>query len=100
MLVDIVFYQLLELAIGLQMAGPDLTPQNFETGMFAYPESTGPAGTWDFFPEHYTGVVDIRIFWWNAATASPFNGETGTYIDDGTRIRQGEMPEGEIEVFR
>ena len=36
-LVDILYYQLYALVIGIQMAGPELTPENFETGMFAYP---------------------------------------------------------------
>lgn len=100
LLIDIVYFQLLELAIGLQMAGPDLTPTNFETGMFAYPEGTGTAGTWDFEPEHYTGVVDIRVFWWDPAQPSLFNNDPGAYVDDGTRVRQGDLPEGELGVFR
>lgn len=101
MLVDILYYQLYELVIGLQMAGPDLTPQNFETGMFAYPEGTGPAGTWDFSLEHYTGVVDARIVWWDPDAISPFNGLPGAYLDNGQRYRQGDLPEaGEMEVFK
>ena len=100
LLTDIIYYQLLQIVIGVQMAGPELTPQTFESGMFAYPEGTGPAGTWDFSPERYTGVVDARLLWWDADAPSPFNGEPGTYIDTGTRYRIGEFPEGEMEVFR
>jgi hypothetical protein len=99
LLVDLLYYQLYQLAIGVQMAGPTLTPDNFETGMFAYPEGTGAAGTWDFAPEHYTGLVDYRILWWDPAVVSPFNDQPGGYRDDGTRRRQGELPEGELEVF-
>jgi hypothetical protein len=99
LLTDIIYYQLYELVIGIQMAGPDLTPQTFESGMFAYPEGTGPAGTWDFSPERYTGVVDARLLWWDPDAPSPFNGDPGTYIDTGTRYRSGEFPDGEIEVF-
>jgi hypothetical protein len=97
-LVDLVYYQLLQLAIGIQMAGPTLTPANFETGMFSYPEGSGGAGTWDFSPGHYTGVVDIRIVWWDPDQVSPFDGEPGTYRDDGSRYREGEVPD-ELEVF-
>lgn len=100
MLTDIIYYQLYELAIGIQMAGPNLTAQNFETGMFSYPEGTGPAGTWDFGPERYTGIVDARLFWWDPDQPSLFNGEPGAYVDSGTRYRQGEFPEGEMEVFQ
>ena len=40
-IVDIIYYQLYMLAIGLQMAGPNLTPQTFQQGMFAYPGRHG-----------------------------------------------------------
>ena len=46
--VDLIYYQMYMLAIGLQMAGPDLNPQTFEAGMFNYPAKTGPFGLWDF----------------------------------------------------
>jgi hypothetical protein len=98
-LIDIVYYQLYELVIGIQMAGPTLTPDNFETGMFAYPGGNGGAGRWDFAPEHYTGVSDIRELWWDPDATSPFNGEKGSYADNGQRYDQGEIPEGDPEVF-
>lgn len=98
-LIDIVYYQLYELVIGIQMAGPDLNPENFETGMFAYPGGNGGAGLWDFAPEHYTGVSDIRELWWDPDSPSPFNGQMGTYADNGQRYKQGEIPEGDPEVF-
>ena len=98
-LIDIVYYQLYELVIGIQMAGPTLTPDNFETGMFAYPGGNGGAGKWDFAPEHYTGVSDIRELWWDPDATSPFNGEKGSYADNGQRYDQGEIPEGDPEVF-
>jgi hypothetical protein len=100
LLVDILYYQIYQLAIGLQMAGPNLTPETYETGMFAYPEGTGAAGTWDFTPGHYTGIIDIRILWWQGDTPSPWNNEPGVYKDDGTRVRQGEVPEEELKVFQ
>jgi hypothetical protein len=99
-LVDILYYQLYALVIGIQMAGPELTPENFETGMFAYPGGTGTAGTWDFKPEHYSPQIDAREVWFDSDTPSAFNGDPGTYLSDGTRYRQGEWPEGEPEVFK
>jgi hypothetical protein len=99
LLVDVVYHQLLPLALGVQMAGPELTPETFETGLFAYPEGTGVAGTWDWTPTNYTPVVDIREIWWDPTRQSSFNGAMGTYADDGTRYRRGEIPEGEPEVF-
>ena len=57
-LVDLLYGQLLPLALGIQMAGPNLTPETFETGMFYYPAKRGlrARGT---EPQHYTPVVDI-----------------------------------------
>jgi hypothetical protein len=100
LLVDLVYYQLYQLVIGIQMAGPDLTPGTFETGMFAYPGGSGTAGRWDFAPEHYTGVTDARELWWDPNRPSPFNGRMGTYVDNGDRWVRGELTEGEPEVFR
>jgi hypothetical protein len=99
LLVDVLFYQLYAFVIGVQMAGPELTPENFETGMFAYPGGTGVAGTWDFSPEHYTPQVDAREVWFDPDTPSGFNGEPGTFRGGGERFRQGEWPEGDPEVF-
>jgi hypothetical protein len=100
LLVDVIYFQLLPLALGVQMAGPDLTPENFETGMFAYPGGTGTAGTWDLGPRHYTPVVDLREIWWDPDRPSPFNGAPGTYADNGQRYRIGDLPEGDPEVFQ
>ena len=85
---------------GLHLAGPNLTPKTFETGMFSYPVGQGPAGRWDFSPNHYTGASDARVVWWDPDQPSQFNGELGAYRDDGTRVRQGQFPEEEIEVFK
>lgn len=97
--VDVLYYQLYQLALGIQMAGPDLTPQNLETGLFSYPEATGPAGTWDYFVESYTPIVDLREVWWDPEATSPFNGEAGSYNSNDERFRPGDLPEGQPEVF-
>ncbi len=100
LLVDQVYQQLLPLAIGVQMAGPDLTPETFETGMFAYPGGTGVGGTWDWSPHHYTPIVDLREIWWDPHRTSPFDAAPGTYADNGRRYRIGQVPEGDPEVFQ
>ena len=48
--VEELYYGMYMLAIGLQMAGPDLTPQSFAQGMFAYPAASGPGGLWALRP--------------------------------------------------
>jgi len=99
LLVDQIYHQLLTLALGIQMAGPDLTPETFETGLFSYPPGTGQAGAWDFGPGHYTPVIDIREIWWDPNKISPFNGEPGSYADNGQRYALDEVAEGDPEVF-
>ncbi|MFP3899312.1 MAG: ABC transporter substrate-binding protein [Acidimicrobiia bacterium] len=99
-LIDIIFQQLLILALGVQMAGPELTPETFETGLFSYGPGTGTAGTWDFSPGHYTPITDARVLWWDPDAISPFNGAPGTYVDNGERYSQENMPEGQQEVFQ
>lgn len=98
-IVDVLYYQLYQLALGIQMAGPELTPENLETGLFSYPEASGPAGTWDYYPESYTPIVDLREVWWDPEATSPFNGEKGTYRSNGERFGLGELPDGQPEVF-
>ena len=63
--VDILYNQLYMLAIGIQMAGPNLTPASFEKGMFDYPRRTGPYGTWGFGPNDYSTSDDAREIFWN-----------------------------------
>jgi hypothetical protein len=99
LLVDQLYHQLLTLALGIQMAGPELTPETFETGLFAYPGGEGQAGAWQFGPGRYTPVLDIREVWWDPDAISPFNGEPGSWADTGDRHLQDEIPEGDPEVF-
>ena len=94
--VDVIYGQLYRLAIGIQMAGPDLTPENFQTGMYNYPGGTGDLGAWDFAPGNHTGVIDARMVMWRPDLRSPFNGEMGTYIDTGQRFTDAsELPSQE-----
>jgi hypothetical protein len=91
--VDVVYGMLYRLAIGIQMAGPNLTAETFATGMYNYPAGTGALGTWDFSPQNHTGVIDARLVMWRPDLTSPFNGELGTYVDTGVRFTDpAELP--------
>jgi hypothetical protein len=87
------------LAIGIQMAGPELTPENFEAGMMAWPGGDGQSGRWKFGPGHYTPFADMRELWWDPTKVSPFNGQLGTYVDVGERYTPDDLPAGEPEAF-
>ncbi len=97
--VDVFYYQLYQLALGIQMAGPELTPETLETGLFSYPEHTGPGGTWDYLvdedgtPVSYTPIIDLREVVWDPEAISPFNGQPGTYVGDGPRFRRENVEE-------
>ncbi len=92
--VDIIYAQMYEMAIGIEMAGPDLTPQNFENGMRAYPGSTAGAsnalyGTWQFPTGHFTPQTDWSFIYWNPTKTSPYNDKTGQLrgLDDAEQDR-------------
>ena len=97
--VDLLYYFLYVMAIGIQMAGPDLTPATFQQGMFNYPRATGPAGSWGFGPGDHTPMDDAMVIWWNPDAESPYNGKKGAYQSDGKRYRPGEWPREPIPVY-
>jgi hypothetical protein len=78
--VDQIYLQMDMLAIGIQMAGPDLTPKSFQQGMFNFPAKQGPAGLWGWGPSQYTVPNDVREICWDPNATSPGNGKRGAYI--------------------
>lgn len=96
-MVDIIYSQLYMLAIGIQMAGPNLTPPSFEKGMFDYPRRSGPYGTWGFGPNDYSTSDDAREIFWNPQAPSPQNNQAGAYQDPngGRRFPIGKWPGGQ-----
>ena len=95
-----IYNSLYLLAIGIQGAGPELTPATFEQGMFDYPPRSGPQGTWGFGEQNYTPTEDFREVYWDPDEISPFNNERGAYIEaePGVRHRPGELTEGGPKV--
>jgi hypothetical protein len=92
--VDLIYYQMYMLAIGLQMAGPNLTAQTFDAGMAAYPPKSGPFGLWKFGKGDRTAANDVREIYWDAGAISTFNGKQGAYIgaNNGARYQRGQIP--------
>jgi len=77
---NIIYLQLDMLAIGIQMAGPNLTPASFQSGMFGFKPALGPAGLWGFSKDQYTTPNDFREVCWSPTTVSPNNHKPGAYI--------------------
>jgi hypothetical protein len=94
--VDLIYNQLQLLAIGVQMAGPNLTPATFEQGMFRYPTRTGPSGTWGFKPGDHSTSDDAREVVWNPRATSVQTRNPGAYVDPngGARFPIGKWPAG------
>jgi len=95
--VDLIYAQMYEIAIGIQMAGPDLTPQTFEAGMRAYPGSQPGAtnalyGTWGFPAGHFTPQLDAAIIYWDPNKISPYNQKQGAYVTASPRYTEGQFP--------
>ncbi len=90
---DLDYYSLLMLFIGLQQAGPNLTPKTFEQGMFAYPGADGPLGHWSWGPNDYTAIDDAREIYYDRRALSAFNNQPGRYISvSGDRRYRGIWP--------
>ncbi|HYD10939.1 MAG TPA: ABC transporter substrate-binding protein [Acidimicrobiales bacterium] len=98
--VDLIYYQMYMLAIGLQGAGPNLTPESFANGMFSYPPKNGPVGLWKFGPDDFTAANDVREIYWDPSAISNYNGKQGAYVDPapGTRWEAGNTPTGDPAV--
>jgi hypothetical protein len=93
---DLYYYPLLMLFVGLQMAGPNLTPETFQAGMFAYPPRTGALGRWSFSPGDYTAIDDAREIYYDRNALSAFNNRAGRYmtLHGGRRFRGATWPAG------
>jgi hypothetical protein len=100
--VEEIYYQMYLLAIGLQMAGPNLTPQTFEAGMFAYPGGSGPRGLWSFGEGDYTPTDDFREIWWDPNRISPQNNKAGAWVqlNGGRRWSRNDPPTGPAGFFK
>jgi hypothetical protein len=99
--VEELYYQMYLLVIGLQMAGPNLTPETFEAGMFAYPGAFGPRGTWDFGLCDHTPTNDYREIWWDPDRISGQNDQPGTWVqlNSGRRWSPEDPPSGRAPFF-
>ena len=94
--VNLIYEQMNQLAIGLQMAGPNLNPTTFAQGMFQFPPKEGPAGLWGFSSSQYTDPNDVREVCWSPNTVSAYNGKMGAYTTPlgNTRWSISDIPHG------
>lgn len=96
---------LLLLASGIQMAGPNLTPETFARGLhtttFPNPDHPIQAGRVGFQGGSYSMLLDAAEMWWSNTSPSPYRGDdpgTWCYVNGGARRSPGSWP-GEPRYF-
>jgi hypothetical protein len=81
--VDVFYEDLYILALGIQQAGPNLTPESFQRGLFSYRGGDGQYGPWSFNQDGrgiWTPQYKFRVEWWNPSVPSSFNGQPGRWV--------------------
>ena len=101
------------LVLGLQTAGPNLTPESFEAGLFAAPvaggsplsptTSRGNHGLWP--TKDYGGSDDTGLIWWNpTARGEDEIGNVGNglyeYTNGGKRYTLSKLPTTDPGLFK
>lgn len=104
------YYELLVLASGIQMAGPNLTPQSFREGLFKARFSAPGSGyepLWypggGFGPGDHSMVDDAAMIWYSpTADSYTTNVRKGSfcYIGRGKRYGFGQWPVGDPAFFQ
>jgi hypothetical protein len=92
---DDVYRDLLLIASGIQMAGPHLTPETFQSGLqttvFPNPSSPLMAGRVGFSGGSHAMTTDAAEIWWSVTAAGPYPDEPAggpgawCYVDGGAR---------------
>ena len=96
---------------GIHLAGPELTPETYRDGMFAYEPIGGYTTVFgSSYGEHrwqwvdYAGADDVTLIWWDAeATGQDETGAEGTgmyrYENEGERFLPGEVADAPTAPF-
>lgn len=109
LLASIEYRDLLLMASGIQLAGPKLTPESFERGLFAArfpgdPSDVTGGGRVGFEGPSYTFTKDGAEFWWDPASKSLYpdvpTGGALCYLDRERRYTAGSWPRSAGSFFR
>ena len=101
-----------QLFAGVQLAGADLTPSTFTTGLFrAPPAGGGPTSPLDAYGYQgaaplpsYSSPADYTFLWYDATAKGPDEeGVDGAglmrYVNGGQRFKAGVVPAGPVPMF-
>jgi hypothetical protein len=102
-----IYRTLLLIASGIQMAGPNLTPESFAAGLQSTafpnpPDDPTHAGAVGFLDGDHTMADTLVEYWWNDTAPRPSSDERGAfcYVDHGTRRRLGAWPQQKSPFFQ
>lgn len=105
-LIQDTYREFLWLASGIQMAGPNLTPQTFAEGLrrtvWPYPKNDPTyAGMLGANDGTHSLVKSAAEIYWSAAATDPISGRKGAfcYVNHGARHRRGEYPKAPAAMF-
>ena len=77
---DINYTTVLYIFNALQAAGPNLTPETLQRGIFSLPTSLpGDYGTWGYGPGAFSPGIDAQIGYWNPNATSPWDSKKGAW---------------------
>jgi hypothetical protein len=100
--VDVIYQKLYQLALGIQMAGPDLTPQTFAQGLWNYQGGDGVYGPWSYNQNgvhYYTPIRQFRLQWYDPKKISDYDGAHGAWDVDPTWYTIADLPSGPSPVY-
>ncbi|MHB8513317.1 MAG: type 1 periplasmic-binding domain-containing protein [Actinomycetota bacterium] len=103
------YSSLLLLASGIQTAGPNLTPETFQAGLFSThfpdPGAEGPPyyqAQVGFDGSSHSFIQDAAMYWYDVkgkGTVDPTNVGRVCYVDEGKRYQLGQWPHSEPTFF-
>ncbi|HEX3795598.1 MAG TPA: hypothetical protein VHV57_13985 [Acidimicrobiales bacterium] len=85
--VDVLYQRLYQLALGIELAGPNLTPQSFEQGILSYKGGNGAYGPQTYVyngVDYFSPVHQYKIQWYNPSAISQSDGAQGTWVSNNT----------------
>jgi hypothetical protein len=75
------YYNVLHLFMGLHAAGPKLTPESLQRGIFSLPKTEdGDTGLWSFGKGAYSPHTSFVVSYWDPNLVSKFDGQKGGYV--------------------
>jgi hypothetical protein len=100
-----VFTTFLEMANGLQLAGPRLTADSYARGLHTLsrrPEPSWAVGGSFQDPDPWTFEKYAQFEWWDPNATDPATGGQGawTYVNNGRRYTTGEVPTTPLPFFK